>query len=92
MAVDFTLKREERGNRPEAQRGPQKVAVHFLGQEQCCVEDGFPLMTQYAAISASSAPKSLRLSGDPFAARSDFEIGSSMFQFEDSGKSAWLEY
>ena len=62
MAVDFTLKREERGNRPEAQ--------------QRCVEDGFPLMTQYALRPASSAPKSPRLFGDPFAARSDFEIGS----------------
>ena len=62
VAEDFTLKREERGNRPEA--------------KQRFVEDGLPLMTQYAAISASSAPKSLRLFGDPFAARSDFEIGS----------------
>ena len=35
--------KEERGNRPEAQRGPQKVAVYFLGQEQRCVEDGFTL-------------------------------------------------
>ena len=72
MAEDFTLKREERGNRPEAQRGPQKVAVHFLGQEQGRVEDGFPLMTQYAAISASSAPKSLRLSGDPSCSQKRF--------------------
>ena len=39
MAVDFTLKREERGNRPEAQSR--------LGG----IEDGFPLMTQYATIS-----------------------------------------
>ena len=43
MAVDFTLKLEERGNRPEAQRDPQKVAVHFLGQEQCCAQGRFSL-------------------------------------------------
>ena len=35
--------KEERGNRPEAQRGPQKVAVYFLGQEQRCVEGRFPI-------------------------------------------------
>ena len=87
--LKIVFEAKERGNRGRQEKegkthggaeGPQKVAIYFLGQEQRCIEDGFPFTTLHAAISASSAPKSLRLFGDTFAAKSDFEIGSKLLE------------